>query len=1015
MRKFTPARNRSLARSVLVAVAAMAVAALAFLAAEVLLPGLPGWAGRHLPFAAGRDLVAWVQGLGAVGLAGAAFAAVRAWGRRWQERRSAVDMRMPSELRVDGWVVDRPLEVAQVVEGLLRRRHAGLAGVTPILHGAGGFGKTTLAKVVCADRRVRRRFGGRVYLVTLGRDMQGNAAIVEKVNDVIKLVSGEDATFTDADLAGQWLGSLLDDGPRRLLVLDDVWSAEQLAPFVEGGRQCARLVTTRNPGVLTGRGMPVLVGQMSVQQARTVLTFELPRLTAVVVDGLLGATGRWPLLLRLVNKILVDAVRAGADVSATGADLCRRLRADGPAAADRLLSTSAVAVNLDNPTERARTVRATIEASIDLLAAGDRQRFSELAIFAEDETFPVRLIAVLWRVTGQMDELQSRQSCTRLADLALVTLTPDSGGMVSMHHVVRDYLRQVLGSQRLIGLHQALLDELASKLPSTGPLPAGITDEPRPAWWQLDDRDRYLWDHLVEHLLGGDRMHEAEAVAEDLRWAGARLMRSGPAAPYADLSLIATERAARMRRAWARTSHLLLPTIPVDSIVDILHTHLGGDRDWGPQVTALRAGSNRSLLVNRWPMPDLTDPALRRTMLGDDAGRYAVAIAPDGSWVAVGSGDGIVRIWDAASGNLRFTLVGHTSLVTSVAISSDGSWLATGGAAGDATVRIWDAATGQQRAKLGASSHGVNDVAIAPDDTWLATCGDDQGIVRIWDAVTWQQRLTLPGRTGSLSAIAIAPDGTWLATGSDDQKTVRIWDVATGTQRTAFAGLTGWLHVLAISPDGTWLATGCGSDSVQLRDTATGQPRATLAADRDHPHVGVHGQAGHAGEVRSSTAQSVAIAPDGTWLATGHFDSAVRIWDAATGQQRATLTGHTGEVRAVAIAPDGTWLATCGGLRDGTVRIWDTPTDQPLSTLSGHTSEVLCVAIAPDGTWLATNGDLDSPVRIWNAATGQHRPIARGHAGEMFRWRSLPTAPGSPPVAATAQCEPGIRPPANSN
>ena len=181
-------------------------------------------------------------------------------------------------------------------------------GITTGLYGAGGFGKTTLAQMVCADRRVRRRFGGRVYLVTVGRDVRGAAAIAAKVNDVIKLVAGEDATFTDPQLAGQRLGSLLDAGPRRLLVLDDVWEPEQLAPFTEGGKRCARLVTTRVPELLAGRGTAVRVDQMSPEQARALLTSGLPPLDPAVV-GLLAVTGRWPLLLRLVNKILADYAR----------------------------------------------------------------------------------------------------------------------------------------------------------------------------------------------------------------------------------------------------------------------------------------------------------------------------------------------------------------------------------------------------------------------------------------------------------------------------------------------------------------------------------------------------------------------------------------------------------------------------------------------------------------------------------------------------------------------------------
>ncbi|WP_405443929.1 hypothetical protein OG373_04160 [Streptomyces avidinii] len=57
-----------------------------------------------------------------------------------------------------------------------------------------------------------------------------------------------------------------------MLVLDDVWEAEQLDPFLTGGRRCVRLVTTRNPALLPHSAQRIPVDQMSPEQARPVLT-----------------------------------------------------------------------------------------------------------------------------------------------------------------------------------------------------------------------------------------------------------------------------------------------------------------------------------------------------------------------------------------------------------------------------------------------------------------------------------------------------------------------------------------------------------------------------------------------------------------------------------------------------------------------------------------------------------------------------------------------------------------------
>ncbi|MFD4994684.1 WD40 repeat domain-containing protein, partial [Streptomyces buecherae] len=113
---------------------------------------------------------------------------------------------------------------------------------------------------------------------------------------------------------------------------------------------------------------------------------------------------------------------------------------------------------------------------------------------------------------------------------------------------------------------------------------------------------------------------------------------------------------------------------------------------------------------------------------------------------------------------------------------------------------------------------------------------------------------------------------------------------------------------------------------------------------------------GHTGLV-----ESVAISPDGTWLATTSDDGTARIWDLA-GNCTATLTGHSGFVESVAISPDGTWLATTSD--DGTARIWDLA-GNCTATLTGHTESVESVAISPDGTWLATTSR-DGMVCAWS-------------------------------------------------
>ena len=178
-------------------------------------------------------------------------------------------------------------------------------------------------------------------------------------------------------------------------------------------------------------------------------------------------TGRWPLLLRLVSKILADYARVAADVSAQGAVLLERLRAGGPAVVDDLLGEAAAGSMWASPRSgRGRCGRRS--GPVPACWTQDAERFAELGVFAEDETIPFGLVARLWRATAGLDDLQAAQVATGWPSSPWCHRPPARRG-ITVHDVVRDFLRAELGQQRLADLNGMLLDAVAADLPAAEP------------------------------------------------------------------------------------------------------------------------------------------------------------------------------------------------------------------------------------------------------------------------------------------------------------------------------------------------------------------------------------------------------------------------------------------------------------------------------------------------------------------------------------------------------------------
>jgi WD40 repeat protein len=674
---------------------------------------------------------------------------------------------------------------------------------------------------------------------------------------------------------------------------------------------------------------------LDTDQSREVLCFGLPGLDAGQRDRLLSMTGGWALALKAANSALRVAVRDGRALNQTVRWLADTLASDGPDV-----------LNLGRERGRDKTIAATLQASMALLPESDRARYLELGIFAEDSDIDFGVVSLLWGATGRVGVRDARRLVAALHEQSLVTDFRPETGSLRLHDVVRAYLREQLGPERVKATHGLLLTVAARH----HALP--IESDGLRAWWALPASADYLWRHVAGHLAGAGLRGELNELLGDLRWFSAKIRAAGPAAIEADLAFGDGPTIAALRRAVWLEGQVLAPVTPIHSHDDVVIARLAGDARLVDVITRFRSGLAGGVTRLRpgWPLPDAADPAALRVLVDLDEPpppswhqfrvSRGLAIAPDGTWLAAATRDGGIRIWDLRTATLRSTLPGHQREVRAVRIAPDGTWLASVGS--DGAVRIWDAASGALSRTLSGHTGSVSSLDMSPDGTWLITGGVDK-TARLWDVAAGHQRQVLQ-HSADIDNVRVAHNGRWFATHANPDG-LRIYDVGATTPRLSFGIVRGGVMDVAIAPDGRWLAAALMDGTTEVRDPATGTSLRTIRGN-------------------GSILWAVAIAPDGSWLATAGSDSAVRVWDAASSELLSTLTGHTESVTDLAVARDGTWFAS---RTTGTVRTWRASAERRTPE-AGHPDRIRRLRVDPDGRSVTTAGW--GTVCVWDAQTG---------------------------------------------